>query len=198
MKIKKLTLSLVAMVAMSTMAFSGGDVEPVAPVVDDSGFYVGLGYSYMTFDRIRPGNGVLKSLTGNGITAIAGYQFNPYFAIEGRYSTTVGDMTRKIGGNEVDVDAELTNIGIYLKPMVSSGNLSLYGLLGYGKLTFTNSFSVERSESGFQWGLGAGYKISENFNLNLDYICYYDDTGFDGAPGDYSSDAVTLSLTYRF
>ena len=44
---KKTVLSLVSVMALSGLAYAGGDVAPVeevfAPVVDNSAFYLGLG-----------------------------------------------------------------------------------------------------------------------------------------------------------
>ncbi len=54
---KKFNLSLVALLAMSTLATAGGDIAPVEPVVETpiveestGSFYAGLGYSYMNLD----------------------------------------------------------------------------------------------------------------------------------------------------
>jgi len=188
---KKLALSLVAVAAMSTTVYAGGDVAPVVPMVDDSGFYAGLGYSYMSLRDDEGGE-----LTGNGVLFLAGYQFNRYFAVEGRYATTVGDLSVDGGG---DLDAELSNIGIYLKPMYTMDKLTLYALLGYGEITLQPPGGApEGSESGFQWGLGASYAVTEDISVNVDYMQYYNGTGFAGDPGDYTADAFSVSLTYRF
>ncbi|MEA3434170.1 MAG: hypothetical protein U9R13_06270, partial [Campylobacterota bacterium] len=46
---KKTTLSLVSILTLSGLAFAGGDIAPVeepvvvAPVIDNSAFYLGLG-----------------------------------------------------------------------------------------------------------------------------------------------------------
>ena len=88
---KKFTISVAAVMAMSTFAIAGGDIAPVevvaAPVVieDDSSFYVGVGYSYVSAD-------IDGTEEGNAYSLIAGYNYNQYIAIEGRYISTVGDM----------------------------------------------------------------------------------------------------------
>jgi len=213
---KKFTLSVAAVMAMSTFAMAGGDVKDVEPavepvievaVVDDSSFYVGLGYSYMNmnvkgyFGEVALFSGE-EDLNGNALTVLAGYNFNKYIGVEGRYSITFGDMTAELwDGDEMDIDAELSNIALYLKPMYPMGGLTLYGLLGYGQVTLESPItSTEFSESGFQWGLGAGYAVTEDVGVFVDYTRLYDDKGFDGSnlEDDFVVDSITVGVTYKF
>ncbi|HFU77687.1 MAG TPA: porin family protein, partial [Epsilonproteobacteria bacterium] len=88
---KKITMSMVSILTFSSMAMAGGDIVPVEPVVlaptveevlDESAFYAGLVVSYMKLhDEFSA-----EEFTANGIMLQAGYQFNRYFAIEGRYT----------------------------------------------------------------------------------------------------------------
>jgi len=182
---KKFNLSLVALLAMSTFATAGGDVAPVEPVVETpmieestSSFYAGLGYSYMTMD---PDNS--SEVNGDAILLLAGYNFNRYIAVEGRYSGLTDC---------------LKNTAIYLKPMYPFGGISLYGLLGYGQIDYDGGQSL--SESGFQWGIGASYEVAENIGVFVDYTSLYDDTGFDGElPNqDVLVDSINVGFTYKF
>jgi len=182
---KKFNLSLVALLAMSTFATAGGDVAPVEPVVETpmveestSSFYAGLGYSYMTMD---PDNS--SEVNGDAILLLAGYNFNRYIAVEGRYSGLTDC---------------LENTAIYLKPMYPFGGISLYGLLGYGQIDYDGGQSL--SESGFQWGIGASYEVAENIGVFVDYTSLYDDTGFDGElPNqDVLVDSINVGFTYKF
>jgi len=182
---KKFNLSLVALLAMSTFATAGGDVAPVEPVVETpmieestSSFYAGLGYSYMTMD---PDNS--SEVNGDAILLLAGYNFNRYIAVEGRYSGLTDC---------------LENTAIYLKPMYPFGGISLYGLLGYGQIDYDGGQSL--SESGFQWGIGASYEVAENIGMFVDYTSLYDDTGFDGElPNqDVLVDSINVGFTYKF
>lgn len=182
---KKFNLSLVAFVAMGAFAAAGGDVAPVEPVVETpmveestSSFYVGLGYSYMNID---PDNS--SEVDGDAVLLLAGYNFNKYIAVEGRYSGLTDC---------------LENTAIYLKPMYPLGAISLYGLLGYGQVDHDNGGSL--SESGFQWGIGANYEVVENIGVFVDYTSLYDDTGFDGElPNqDVLADSINVGFTYKF
>jgi len=181
---KKFNLSLVAFAAISTLGMAGGDIAPVEPVIEtpvmvNTGpFYIGLGYSYMNIDPDNSSNA-----DGDAILLLAGYNFNRYIGIEGRYSGLTDC---------------LENTAIYLKPMYPLGAISLYGLLGYGQVEYDNGRSL--SESGFQWGIGASYEVHNNIDVFVDYTNLYDDTGFDDAlPNqDVLSDSINVGFNYKF
>lgn len=182
---KKFNLSLVAFLTMSAFATAGGDIAPVEPVVETpmveestGSFYAGLGYSYMKMD---PDNSM--EVDGDAVLLLAGYNFNQYVGVEGRYSGLTDC---------------LENTAIYLKPMYPMGGITLYGLLGYGQVDYDGGQSL--SESGFQWGLGASYEVVENIGVFIDYTNLYDDTGFDGAlPNqDVLADSINVGFTYTF
>ncbi len=198
---KKITSSIVAALAVSTFAFAGGDIAPVEPEVSvpevvestPGAFYVGLAYSYIKSDGDLTGTATplfnpagAVDVTGtaeadwHAVMLQAGYQFNPYLAVEGRYWTNVGtgdqegtmafegvDETFVMSGDAPDIDAW----GIYLKPMLPVGeNFNVYALLGYGSVDIAGM-----DESGFQWGAGASYSFSDNLSLFVDYVSLYDD-----------------------
>jgi len=202
---KKITMSIVSVLALSGVAVAGGDIAPVAPVIAPAGeFYVGAAYSAMNMDRssstIREIDDCVRDCgqypdtiipggdaSGDAITVLAGYNYNDYIALEGRYTTTL---------QADDVD-EMTNIGLYLKPMYPVGQFNLYGLLGFGQVTVDDG-SADYSESGFQWGLGGSFSVTENIGLFVDYTSLYDDDGFDGLPGDTEIDSINMGVTYTF
>ncbi|WP_415408254.1 porin family protein [Sulfurovum sp. CS9] len=218
---KKFTLSLAAVMAMSIFAIAGGDIQPVvepvvevvAPVADDSGFYVGLGYSYMNMnmkDKYDHYEQDEEDYTGNTFTVLAGYNFNKYIAVEGRYSKT-GDLDIEADGVEIeDTKVDISNIAIYLKPMYPMGEVTLYGLLGYGQVTLDvlgagDVHRTEFSENSFQWGLGTSYTVNDNISIFVDYSRIYDDDGFDydtqtGVPDDVAviADSINVGVTYKF
>jgi hypothetical protein len=101
---KKLTLSIAAVMAMSTFAIAGGDIAPVEepvvvvePAVDDSGFYLGLAYSFVDteviwdYSKLEQDNYDGTEGDYHAIMLQAGYKFNSYFAVEGRYWNNVAD-----------------------------------------------------------------------------------------------------------
>jgi len=196
---------------MINLALAGGGfkdvepaVEPVVPVVVEevSPLYVGLGLSVVS---TRDGSLDIFSVkdeqdrTGD-ILVMAGYEFNQYVAVEGRYMTSIFDE---------DVFTR-DSWGIYVKPQYPvNKEFSVYALLGYGGLTVDGKGSalipVNRSDvddSGFQWGLGGSYAVTENVSIFADYISIAKDMDADIFLGsllkDVSSDAFTLGATYNF
>ncbi len=201
---KRFNLSVAAVLAMSTFAIAGGDIEPVmepvvetpvvvAPIVDDSGFYIGLGAGEVQFDDTDHTHDKGKWTT---VTTLAGYQFNRNVALEGRYVFGTGDAD---WGGLGELDQDLDNIALYVKPMLPLGNFGLYALLGYGQTTYDNG--TEYTESGFQWGLGVNYNFANNLSAFLDYTAmHYDDDGFDDYTEGYNVrvDGWTFGLAYKF
>jgi len=174
---KKFTLSMITVMAMGTFAVAGGDIAPIeeiaevaAPIIveDDSNFYVGVAYSYIDAE-------IDGEETGNAYTLLAGYNYNKYIAIEGRYTATVGDMDvendrSSLNRPDGEYDREVENYGLFLKPQYPIGDaFSVYGLLGYGSVTARLT-----DESGFQWGLGAKYSVTDSIDVFVDYTSLYD------------------------
>jgi opacity protein-like surface antigen len=210
---KKITLSIISVIVLSSSVIAGGNIaipvnvpEVVEPIVNENAFYIGLGLSYMSLrDDLSD-----EEFSATGIMLQTGYQFNKYFAIEGRYTRDVSDVEYD-HGNTINPDydnypTDFSNIAIYLKPMYPVKNFTLYALLGYGCTELTNiplggsGISADRAESGFQWGLGAAYEVTKNISVFVDYVRFYDDTGFDyrAQRADINSDAWTLGVSYKF
>lgn len=210
---KKITCSIISVLVMSSLSHAGGneaiiEVVPVAidPVIDSSAFYVGLGVSNMSLSNDVSD----EEFTSLGVMLQIGYQINEYLAVEGRYTRNVGDLEYDHGKTANpdynDYPADFSNIGIYLKPMYAVESFNVYALLGYGQVELTNiplggvGISADRAESGFQWGLGASYDVTESTSVFVDYVRFYDDKGFDfrANTADVASDAWTLGVSYRF
>ncbi|MDD5406382.1 MAG: porin family protein [Sulfurovaceae bacterium] len=204
---KKFTLSVVTVLSMSAFAVAGGDIEPVEPevvvpapapepvVVDDSGLYLGVAYSSVTtkvnFDwatvtGIPLGDGQAKVSNESAFMGQAGYQFNKYFALEGRYwygsnlkaSYSYDDFNGSPGSGESNID--LNAYGIFAKPMFPvTEQFSIYGLAGYGNTQLkTDNADVKTflgtdkvlDKNGFQWGGGVSYAITDNLSIFADYV----------------------------
>ncbi|MBD3791716.1 MAG: porin family protein [Campylobacterales bacterium] len=215
---KKLSLSIAACLAVGTFAMAGGDIAPVytpveevvAPAPEKSGFYVGAGVSFLGWEESsntgEPGDQMIVihdlEATWTGGTILAGYQFNPYIAVEGRYVLGLTDASWEAnGGYEWDDGSDLSNLAIYLKPMYPIGDFALYGLLGYGQTSIDFEDGGDHDDSSFQWGIGAGYNFNESLAAFVDYTVWYDDDSFDDSPAymsDFKADAITVGITYKF
>lgn len=209
---KKITVSIVAALAMNAFAFAGGDIAPVEPEVTvpevvepapfPGAFYVGLGYSYMNAN-IDPNIESDADLSANSVLFLAGYKYNQYLGLEARYTMNVGDLDADDFGTDApDMEGgDMNNIGIYAKGMYPvTEAIDVYALLGYGQVTIDTTTTGDLSESGFQWGLGASYDVTENIGVFADYTRLYDDNGFDGElpDSDFVVDAISVGVTYTF
>lgn len=234
---KNFTLSAVAVLAMSASAIAGGDFAPVEPIiemqevpvaVDDSGFYLGLAYGYADItDDYTGSTGSFGNHEDNFDTYMlqAGYKFNRYIALEGRYWDSVGDgdwtdrYTFPDGSvvNSSGPCSEFSAWGIYVKPMYPvTEAFDVYALLGYGNVELNTDFGanaqfLDMDEDGFQWGLGASYELTDNWSVFADYVNLYNDTsatindtsgtlaaGTYSETHDYSIYTVNVGVTYRF
>ena len=202
----KMILSVCAVAAISSLGFAGGGMKEVAPAVEPvivvpvveelSGFYAGLGLTAISvrdaaFSVDWGGAPSYQDRLGN-ISLIAGYDFNEYIAVEGRYTTsfTHEDTT------------EMDGWSLFIKPKYPvTEDFSIYGLLGYGGVTLDgiDGFITDVDDSGFQWGLGMSYMVTENVSLFADYTWL---TGMEGVfyngALEADVDAFTVGVNYHF
>ena len=200
-------LTLVTIMSISGIAYAGGDmakaVEPVIEIpevtADISGFYVGLGMGETSVNDDQTD----EEITSTTLTLHAGYQYNEYIAIEGRFGMSLGGADYAAGifsGLGVDYDGDVYNWGLYVKPMYSFNSFTLYGLLGYGEVILEDLDGGDSTEDGFQWGLGASYTFTEEVSFFADYVSLYDDKGFDNRAvnDDIDADVWTVGVSYKF
>ncbi len=203
---KKFNLSLVAVLAMSAFAVAGGDIAPVEPVVetpvvveDNSAFYLGLAYGLVNYDLSTPKYDVDVDEDIDTFMFQAGYEFNQYVAVEGRYWAGFNDIG--------DIAGDFDTWGIYVKPQYPIGAFNLYALLGYASTTVEPDSGVDYIDvDGFSWGLGAEYKFAENLSVFVDYVSMSDtDEDFkldghdiDDGLVDVDIQSINFGVTYRF
>lgn len=218
---KKVIFSIGAVAVMSSFGFAGGDISPVvvAPMVDEaderSPFYVGFGVGgvsnrdssiSLSFSDNKDG----QDRTGN-VSFLAGYDlsaYTEYLAIEGRFTTSFTDE------DKVKMDAW----SLFLKPKYTfeddngeKGNFTVYGLIGFGNVNIDghNGWLVNVNDTGFQWGLGASYFMTDGFSIFADYTNLANDmNGFDASAlvginkyrrnMEADVDAFTVGVTYQF
>ncbi len=172
---KKITFSLVSVLALSALSFAGGDIAPVVeePIIveDNSAFYVGLGYGYFNQSNDDIGNTPANiELALDTVLLQAGYEYNEYIAIEGRYWIGLGDLEQS-GSIENDLSGDYSVWGIYLKPMYPvTEDFDVYGLLGYASTSLEADAGSYWDTDGFSWGLGAQYAVTENWVVFADYV----------------------------
>ncbi len=201
---KKITSSIALIAVASNFLIAGGNIlepevsmpEKEVVIIDDNvkynGFYLGGAVTHMRMNEV-------VTASGYAFTVLGGYYLNKYVGFEARYSFTFTDLDVDNGPRIVSTGDDLSNLGLYIKPMynVTTG-FSLYGLAGYGQATYEKD-GDEYSEDGFQWGLGAKYELSNNVGLFIDYLDIYDDSNFDGIiVPDATLNAVNVGAAYTF
>lgn len=200
----KIVLSVWAVMAMSSLGFAGGDMKDVEPAIEPvvvveeekSGLYAGLGLAAVSTRDAEVSvdwGGTDRQDRLWNVSILAGYDFNEYIAVEGRYTTSF---------NHED-QVEMSGWSVFAKPQYPvSENFSVYALLGYGGVTLDgiNGYIVDVDDTGFQWGLGASYQVMENASFFVDYTFPANDMDglyFNGAV-KVDVDAFTLGVNYHF
>jgi len=205
---KKLVNSVALLAITANLSIAGGhikapkvtepiEVEKAEIVIEEDkvqydGLYVGAGINTMSINEA-------VTTEGYALTFIAGYYFNKYFGIEGRYSRTVKDVNVDHGAEIVSENDVLENFGIYFKPMYNlTTGFSFYGLAGYGQSIYEKENETYR-EKGFQWGLGAKYELAEGLGIFIDYLDMYNNDNFNGIlVEDITYRSLTVGTTYTF
>ncbi|MBU1667228.1 porin family protein [bacterium] len=202
----KLTSSIVAIAALSTMSFAGGDiiepvfeqesvvvpVEPVAvpapvvaaPVVAEPlGLYVAGGLTDVAVHSTDTANFFADEAGQErqvGLTGRIGYDFMDYLGAE----------LRGTYGVAKDNGTKFKQYGAYLKPNYDVTDvINLYGLLGASK---TNFAGAQASESGFSYGAGLDYGLTDNVSVFTDVVNYLKKSNTPSTWG------LTLGAAYQF
>jgi opacity protein-like surface antigen len=189
------------------------------PVLADNsrGFYLGLGGSVI--DDYQDGVDDMSNI--KAVEMLGGYKYNDALGVEIRFgkgkttatsSYSLGIDSKPSPRNVYSFEREIGNYtSIYYKPELVNEEAKLYGLFGYtiGKTSGSSridlvednqgkwvtksstSKSSESSFSGFSYGIGVGFVINEQFNINLEYknIC----NEISGKPN-----LASVNVDYRF
>lgn len=159
--------------------------------------YVGLGFSLVSTRDSAVNLNFFSVTTGQDrlgdMSFLAGYTFKNIIAIEGRYSINIikSDLVTEKGWS------------IFLKPQYPmSDDFKVYALFGYGGVTIEpeNHSIVSVDSTGFQWGFGVDYSITERSSIFFDYTSLA--SGMDGlyynGALQVDTDALTVGLKYSF
>lgn len=204
----KIILSVCTIAVMSTLGFAGGDMKEVEPAVEPvitvpavealSGVYAGVGIVAMSardtdvsLDFFDPSAGQERMGT---VSLLAGYNFNEYIAVEGRYNTSFTH----------DEQVEMDGWSLFVKPQYPvTEDFSVYALLGYGGVNLDGKSGyfplTDTDDTSFQWGVGASYMIMENISLFADYTWLANDMDGETTLGNQVDvDAFTVGVNYQF
>ena len=201
---KKFTLSVAAVMAMSTFAIA--DSNP------NEDFYIGIAWGFASLEADASVGTETANVEIDHDTVMyqVGYKINSYIAVEGRYWDSIGDGdlsgsysdSANPGNNfsvEGDVETDFSAWGLYVKPMYPvTEDFTAYALVGWGSVELEyEGFSDD--ERGFQWGLGASYNVNENISFFIDYIKLYDeDEAIYDITGNVTMDSLNFGMNYNF
>lgn len=163
---RKILLSTLTILAISSNTLQA----------DGHGLYLGLGYASTNIDLTIEGlddkNQKILDSSTDSIVLQAGYDFNEYFGIEGRYYINNSSLAYDyyLGNTPLSGTYEAESLTIYAKPQYNFGIITLYGLLGMSanNYTATNLLGAD-NETLFSWGGGAKFNVTQSLGLFADY-----------------------------
>ncbi len=161
----------------------------ITPDYAKSGIYGGLGLTTSNISADNLGNDVMLDLS-----VVAGYNINSYLAAESRAMISIA----------YDNGIDYQNISLFLKPKYEAyDGLNIYSLIGVGKTKAQsfNSDETKLNKTSLQFGLGADYKLPNNFKVFADYTYLGKDSNAkykNKKPSAIKSGAFTTGITYDF
>ena len=221
---KRVALSLAAMMAISSSAMAGGDIVPVAPVPMDSwsGFYVGAEAGYIWGDADTRFDGeetISQDVDGFAGGLYAGYNWlldnNVLIGVEGDINWVNADDKKSGDAWEVSFEenweASLRlRLGMVIDdtwmPYITGGIAWADVDARYREIGDNTWQSASETMTGWTIGAGVEYKITENFHAKLEYR-YADYGDFSNSwdndivpdtKTDFKSSKVYLGVSYRF
>ena len=142
----------------------------------------------------------------NALMLQAGYEYNPYLAVEFRYWLSVADGDYSLTSGYIPPVGSYNKFdawGFYLKPMYPVTNeFSIYGLLGFSGVRIDGETGWDLlNESSFSWGVGASFDFTPNIEAFIDYVQLHDDT-FNSyyyyTPQSTRVNSINFGLSYKF
>ncbi len=193
----KLTNSIVAIIALSSMSFAGGDiiepvfeqetvvvpVEPVkvpapvvkaapvvvAPVVAEAlGLYIAGGITDVAANTADRANLFSDEIDQDRQVGLTGRL--GYDFMDNLGAELRGTIGVSEENNGVD---SFQQIGAYLKPNYDvTDTLNLYGLVGASSANLADPADMSSSETGLSYGLGLDYSVSDSISVFTDVVNY--------------------------
>lgn len=193
---KRIQISLIALLASSSFLMAGGEFMPIPPYETDdievaevqvipekvvvppvvvatpanvSGMYAGLGIAVSRYDTNCdcPQPGKSGVDKTAGVMARVGYDFNQYVGVE----------ARGLISNQKSNGGEIKHAGVFVKPMLPVGqDVNAYGLVGVAKTTTQGN--LRRTDvTGLAFGAGVEYDLSSDKKKDAKYDREFDGKG---------------------
>jgi len=190
---KSVLLATLATLTMGTSALSA----------DDNGLYLGLGYAATNIDIGQiysdPNKQQLIDASTDSIMFLAGYDFNKYIGVEGRYylNASSAAFDYYLGDTPLEGTYKAESFTLYAKPQYNLGLITLYGLVGVAFNDYTLSALFNdgsNNEAIFSWGGGAKFNVTQSLGLFVDYTDLGESTNFTTT----NLSSWNLGVSYRF
>jgi OOP family OmpA-OmpF porin len=189
------------LLGLMTLAATAASTANAAP---DRGFYVGAGVG--TVNVKDDASGFDDGDTG--FKVFGGYVLNEILAVELSYidggtaedSGAVFDPFFGVGTAALEIDTSIINLSV-IGDLLLTEQFSLFGRLGYAFIdtdvdatarfgNFTATASDSDTSNEFSYGVGAVYRLTEQFEVRAEF------EGLDVSNGDLN--AITASALFRF
>jgi opacity protein-like surface antigen len=189
--LKKILLSSLTLLALGSTTIQA----------DNNGLYLGLGYSStnidLTIDGLNDENQEILDSSTDSILILAGYDFNEYIGLEGRYYINNSSLAYDyyLGGTLLKDAYEAESLAIYLKPQYNLDAITIYALIGMSAndYTATNILGSD-SDTLFSWGGGAKFNVTQSLGLFVDYT----DLGKNDGVLETGLSSWNVGFSYKF
>lgn len=179
----KLTRSLLALILPFTLLASGTCLAD-----NQRGFFAGVGAAAINADDRRRFDGA--DLWAAEL--FAGYKHSSLLGIELHYGTSLGADTVFLDSDKtIEADMDINHYqSVYYRAEATNQHGRFYALLGYSEVDY-RIIDTDYSADGFSWGLGFGWYVAPQWNLNFEYknIVDIDERNFS---------AISATIDYRF
>jgi len=139
---------------------------------EGQGLYIGLGYADTNID-ISAADIDIGDLSTDSVVFLAGYDFNKYLGVEGRYylNSSEAAYEYELGNTPLSSKYKAESFAIYAKPQYNFMMLNIYALLGMSSNDYTaNSFlGGDSDDTLFSWGAGVKFNFTQSLGAFVDY-----------------------------
>ena len=162
-----------------------------------SGVYAEVGYTMLSTSASVDGGTLASDPTM--LRLMVGTEINENLALEGMAGFGMSNDEVRVNGislsSLVSTSFKVRSAyGIFIRPKTMlNDSVELFGRLGYTKANYSMavaSVNLSDSESGFSYGVGASYKLTEAAKITVDYTSYVSDVA--------DTDGITFGLRYSF
>ena len=190
---KYLSMSLAARCSLAALCLSA----PLVQADHSQGFYLGGGAYYAEGEALAGPTATRDELGLPALEFSAGYKYNSLLGVEIRYGMGTDEKflsaTGAVNSLEYVIDSSQS---IYYRAELSNHEAKLYFLLGHTELDATETLVADDTEtamsySGLSYGLGVGWFVDKNWNINIEYRALIDDD-------EAELTATNVSIDYRF